>query len=378
MNRVLLLLVLAAATAGCQRANTPATNSTGATGATSAPGATSSTTAAPAAATVPPPAPGSVLPGGAPGQAAAPGQAGAPPAKPVPAVLPAVIATVNGEQVQRWEVETAIKQAEANNGGPVPPDKRDSIVRTIIDELVTYHLLAQEARGRKIEVTDAEVEAEMAMIKQGFPTEEAFQQALLLQGVTADQLRQVTRLGMQARKVIDLDITTKVAVPDADVDAFYKQNVEQFKQGDSVRVSHIYFAVPPDAPPAEKNNKRIAAQETLKQLKAGADFATLARQQSNDQSAANGGELGFVEKGKLPPDFEAVAWAMKPGTTSDVVELQTGFHIIKLHERRGPRTAPLSEVRENLKQFLLDQQRQTKLDALITQLKSKTNIQILV
>ena len=371
MKRLFLLLpVLTAVVAvGCQRSNTPATSAPGA--ATAQPGAAAPGTPAQ------PAAPGTVAPGTvAPG--AVPGQPVEAPVKPVPAVLPAVIATVNGEQVQRWEVETALKQAETNNGGPVPPDKRDSVVRTIIDELVTYHLLAQEARGRKIEVSEAEVEAEMAMIRQGFPTEEAFQQALLLQGVTADQLRQVTRLGMQARKVIDVDITTKVAVQDAEVDAFYKTNIDSFKQGDSQRVSHIYFAVPPEAPPAEKNQKRIAAQETLKQLKAGGDFATLARQQSNDQSAANGGELGFVEKGKLPPDFEAVAWALKPGTTSDVVELQTGFHIIKVHERRGPRTAPLTEVRDNLKQFLLDQQRQTKLDAMIAQLKSKTKIEILV
>jgi parvulin-like peptidyl-prolyl isomerase len=61
-----------------------------------------------------------------------------------------------------------------------------------------------------------------------------------------------------------------------------------------------------------------------------------------------------------------------------VVELSSGLHIIKVHERRGPRTAPLAEVRDNLKQFLLDQQRQTRLDALIAQLKAKTNIQILV
>ena len=368
MKRFFLLvpLIAVAASVACQRSSTPASNPAG---------AATTPAAAPAAA-----ASGAqpVLPGVVPAPGVAPGQPGSAPVKPVPAVLPAVIATVNGEQVQRWEVETALKQAESNNGGPVPPDKRDSVMRTIIDELVTYHLLAQEARGRKIDVTDAEVDAEMAMIRQGFPTEEAFQQALLLQGVTADQLRQVTKLGMQARKIIDMDITTKVAVQDADVDAFYKQNLERFKQGDTVRVSHIYFAVAPDAPPAEKNQKRAAAQDTLKQLKAGADFATLARQVSSDASAANGGELGFVEKGQMPPDFEAVAWAMKPGTMSDVVDLATGLHIIKVHERRGPRTAPLTEVRENLKQYLLDNQRQTKLDALIAQLKAKTKIQILV
>ena len=131
---------------GCQRSNTPAASAPGA--ASAQPGPAAPATPAPAQ----PAAPGTVAPGTAPGQTVEA------PVKPVPAVLPAVIATINGEQVQRWEVETALKQAETNNGGPVPPDKRDSVVRTIIDELVTYHLLAQEARGRKIEVSEAEVE----------------------------------------------------------------------------------------------------------------------------------------------------------------------------------------------------------------------------
>jgi foldase protein PrsA len=367
MKRLLWILPVMglAVVAGCQRSNA-AKDAAGATAGQPAAAAPSGT--APGA----PAAPGAAPPGGVPGQPAEP------PVKAVPATLPTLIATVNGEQVQRWEVETALKQAEANNGGPVPADKRDSVVRTIIDELVTYHLLAQDAKARKIEVTDAEADAEMAKIRQGFPTEEAFQQALLLQGVTADQLRQVTRLGMQARKVIDTDVTSKVAVQDAEVDAFYNGNLDRFKQGDTVHVSHIYFAVPPDAPPTAKNQARAAAQDTLKQLKAGGDFATLARERSSDNSAANGGDLGFVEKGQMPPDFEAVAWGLKPGTLSDVVELSSGLHIIKVEEKRGPRTAPLTEVRANLKQFLLDNQRQMKLDALIAQLKAKAKIQILV
>jgi parvulin-like peptidyl-prolyl isomerase len=78
----------------------------------------------------------------------------------------------------------------------------------------------------------------------------------------------------------------------------------------------------------------------------------------------------------MPPDFEAIAFNLKPGAMSDLVELSTGLHIIKVHETRGPRTAPLAEVREDLKQFLLDGQRQTRLDQLVNQLKAKTKIQI--
>ena len=293
-------------------------------------------------------------------------------------MLPAVLAKVNGEDVQKWEVEAALKQAEATAGGPVPADKRDAVLRSILDEIVTYHLLAQEARGRKMDVPEADVDAEMLKIRQEFPTEDAYKQALLLQGVTVEQLRDVTRRAMQAKKIVDAEVTTKIAVQDAEVDAFYKQNIDRFKQGDTVHASHIYLAVPPNAEPAEKNQKRAAASELLKQLRAGADFAKVARENSNDATAANGGDLGFFAKGDMPPDFEKVAFDLKPGTMSGVVELQTGLHIIKVHERRGPRTAPLAEVRDNVKQFLLDGQRQTKLDQLLGQIKAKSKIQILV
>jgi parvulin-like peptidyl-prolyl isomerase len=136
--------------------------------------------------------------------------------------------------------------------------------------------------------------------------------------------------------------------------------------------------VPPDAPATQKNQARAAAAEILKQLRAGADFAKVAKENSNDQTAANGGDLGFFAKGDMPPDFEKVAFGLKPGTMSGVVELQSGLHIIKVHERRGPRTAPLAEVRDNVKQFLLDGQRQTKLDQLLGQIKAKSKIEILV
>jgi peptidyl-prolyl cis-trans isomerase C len=375
MKRVFLGLLLPVGlvvlSAGCQKSGTPAKPAAGA--GTAAP---ASQPAAGQAAVPPPGVPGAIAPG-APGSTPA-GQPGEAPVKPVPAILPAVVATVNGEGVQKWEVEAALKQAEATAGGPVPADKRDSVLRSILDEIVTYHLLAQEAQNRKMGVTPTDVDAEMLKIRQDFPTEDAYKQALLLQGVTVEQLRDVTQRAIQARKIVDAEVTTKIAVQDAEVDAFYKQNIDRFKQGDTVHASHIYLAVAPDAPPAEKNQKRAAATELLKQLRAGADFAKIARDNSSDPSAANGGDLGFFGKGDMPPDFEKVAFELKPGTMSGVVELQTGLHIIKVQERRGPRTAPLAEVRDSVKEFLLNGQRQTKLDELVGQIKAKSKIQILV
>ena len=386
MTRVFLRLVwpvvIVALGAGCRKSGAPATANTGAA---TPPGQTAA--AQPGAQATPLPG-GAVAPGlsgavtpGLPGATTPLGASGQPaeaPVKPVPAVLPAIVAKVNGEDVQKWEVEAALKQAEASAGGPVPADKRDAVLRSILDEIVTYHLLAQEAHGRKMDVSETDLDAEMLKIRQDFQTEDAYKQALLLQGVTVEQLRDVTRRALQARKLVDAEVTTKITVQDADVDAFYNQNIDRFKQGDTVRASHIYLRVAPDAQPSEKNQKRAAAAELLKQLRAGADFAKVARENSDDGTAANGGDLGFFGKGDMPPDFEKVAFSLKPGTMSGVVELQTGLHIIKVVERRGPRTAPLAEVRDNVKQFLLDGQRQTKLDQLLGQIKAKSKIQILV
>jgi len=383
MTRVFLRLVwpvcFVALGAGCQKSATPAKPADG--GDKPSAGQTGAAQPGPQAPGLPgaaaPALPGNVAPG-APGTVPPNGQAAEAPVKPLPAVLPPVLAKVNGEDIQKWEVEAALKQAEAAAGGPVPADKRDAVLRSILDEVVTYHLLAQEARGRKMDVPDADVDAEMLKIRQDFASEDAYKQALLLQGMTVEQLRNVTQRSMQARKIVDAEVTTKIAVQDADVDAFYKQNIDRFKQGDTVHASHIYLAVPPDAPPAEKNQKRAAASEILKQLRAGADFAKVARENSNDATATNGGDLGFFARGDMPPDFEKVAFELKPGTMSGVVDLQSGLHIIKVHERRGPRTAPLAEVRDNVKEFLLNGQRQTKLDQLLGQIKMKSKIEILV
>jgi len=369
-----VFMVIVALGAGCRRSTAPpATKTADASGAAAghAPGA---------------PSPGPQQPGPHPPDTLGPtGQPVEAPVKPVPAVLPKVVAKVNGEEIQGWELNTALKQAEASAGGPVPADKRDVVLRGILDELVTYHMLAQEARGRKIEVSDGEVDAEMAKIRQSFPTEDAYKQALLQRGVTADQLRQQERRTLQTQKVVDAEVTSKLSVQDADVDAFYHQNPDRFKQGETVHASHIFIAVPSTATAAQKEQARAKATEILKQLRGGADFAALAKEQSNDSTSANGGDLGFFGKGDMPPDFEAVAWGLKPGAMSGVVELglgqanvTPGFHIIKVHERRGPRTVPLTEVREQVKAFLLQGQRQAKLEQFINETKAKTKVQILV
>jgi len=300
-----------------------------------------------------------------------------PQALPLPAQLPAVIAKVNSEPVERWELEAAIKAVEGRVGSPIPPDRRSEIVRGLIDQLVAFHVLAQEAHARKLDATDAEVAERLGQYRGDFANEDAFQQALAAQGMTLDQLKKQTHLGLQVSKVVDAEITSKIAVPDADVERFYKENTARFKQGERVHASHILIGLPKGADAAQKRQAQAKAEQVLKQVKGG-DFAKLAREHSQDSSGANGGDLGFFPQGQMEPAFEKAAFALKPGDTSGVVETPFGFHIIKVHERRPAGTAPLAEVGAQIKAFLADEQRQQKMTAFVHQAKARMRIEILV
>lgn len=312
---------------------------------------------------------------GATGQAQPP----ATPVKPVPAQLPDVLATVDGEKIERWELEGAIKGMEARAGSPIPADRRDEIMRGLLDQIVSYHVLHKEAVDRKVAATDAEVEDRLKQIKGGFPNEQAFQQALTAQGISLAQLQQQTRMGMSIDKVIQTAVGADVKVEDTEVSTFYQQNQQQFAQDESVHASHILIGTPQGADAKAKEAAKAKAEQVLKQLKSGGDFVKLAKEQSQDPgSATGGGDLGFFPKGQTDPAFEKAAFALKDGALSDVVETQFGYHVIKVHEHRAARTAPLDEVSDQIRSFLTNQKRDAGIQTFIEQSKAKRKVQILV
>ena len=112
---------------------------------------------------------------------------------------------------------------------------------------------------------------------------------------------------------------------------------------------------------------------------AGKDFAALAKEHSQDPgSAEKGGDLGFFQQGQMVGPFNDVAFKLAPGTVSDLVETEFGFHIIKVAEKQAARTVPLEEVRPQLEQYLERQNREQQTDAFVNGLKAKGKIDILI
>jgi peptidyl-prolyl cis-trans isomerase C len=328
-------------------------------------GATTASAAAPAQQTAPAPPAGALL--------------GPEPPKPVPAQLPDVLARVNGEAVNKAEFDRAVSALEARNGGPVPAEQRDRILREVLDQIVSYKLLIQESRARMIAATEAEVDERMKEIQKQFPSEDAFKQMLTSRKTTLEQVRSDIGQDITVQKLIANEIADKVAVKPEQVTDFYAKNPDQFKQPERVRASHILIMVPKGSDEAAKTAARNKAADVLKDVKAGKDFAALAKEHSQDPgSAKNGGDLGFFQQGQMVGPFNDVAFKLAPGSVSDLVETEFGFHIIKVAEKQTPRTVPLEEVRPQLEQYLERQNREQQTDAFVNGLKSKGKVDILI
>lgn len=130
----------------------------------------------------------------------------------------------------------------------------------------------------------------------------------------------------------------------------FEANRSDFMRSEAVRVAHILVRVDVEDEHVSETEQRAKAEDVLAKLKAGYDFAALAKEVSEDKgSAARGGEIpGWIERDKTVPPFEKAAFALKPGELSRVIRTRYGFHIIKLLEYRKAEQQTFSEVAEQL------------------------------
>lgn len=300
------------------------------------------------------------------------------PVKPMPAELPDVLARVNGEDVTKAELDRLIRNMELSAGQPVPAERRDEILRGALDQLITYTVLRQEIRARKISIPEPEIEASLQEMQKQFPSGQEFKKALSERGMNLDRLRADARVDMSINKMMEDEVSMQPEATDAQVREFYDKNPDKFKQDEAVRASHILIRVEPDANDATKQKARARAEALAKQAKGGADFAELARKNSDDGSAQMGGDLNYLAPGQTVAPFDRAVFSMEPGQISDVVETEFGFHVIQVVDKRAASTVPFEQVSPRIRAFLTEEAKQARAQAFIEQIKKKATIEVLV
>ena len=229
--------------------------------------------------------------------AAAPQTGAAIPAPAVEAVIPDPVAVVEGVEIKKAELESALTAILAQRGqspAALPPEQKPSIYRMVLDDLIIDKLVSKRAQEMKVE--DAEVDEMIAKLKKNFGSDEEFNAQVEKMGQTVEKVKENIRMNLRQQHWVDEQVKGKVEVTEAEAKDFYEKNGDQFKQPEQVRASHILIAVPQDAKPdvvaeKEKAAKAIAgAGEKRRRLS-----TKWLRRLSEDPSAKeNSGDLGLL------------------------------------------------------------------------------------
>lgn len=143
-------------------------------------------------------------------------------------------------------------------------------------------------------------------------------------------------------------VEQSLTVSDAQLRAAYSASMDNFRTPERVKVRHILFMTQ-GKPDSEKKTQLTKAQDVLKQLRAGGDFAELAKKNSNDPgSAPKGGDLGFIVRGQTVPEFEKIAFSAKVNDISDIITTEYGYHIIQVQGKEAARVIPFEEVKDKI------------------------------
>jgi peptidyl-prolyl cis-trans isomerase C len=289
-----------------------------------------------------------------------------------------IAVTVNGSNITEAEVDARIKprldriarQMDPNIAGQYKKRIRGQAVEMMIVE----RLLDEQVKKAGITVTDSDINDRISEItaQQGMSME-TFKSMLQMQGQDFEQFKQQMKQGLAYEKTLDRQFGA-VEVNDAEALAYYEENKADYNTAAEVKASHILIKVEPSATPEEKAAAKEKAEKLLKQAKGGGDFAAIAKESSDCPSKAKGGDLGFFERGTMVKEFSDAAFAMQVGQTSDVVETQFGYHIIKVTDRKEPGLTPFEKAKPDVIK-MLEQTKKGKLyKQYIDKLKAEAKI----
>src|SRR5262245_17574207 len=203
------------------------------------------------------------------------------------------VARVNGTPIYKVDYDAALANfMQSNQMGPeAPEDKKQEAKKIVLDGLIGSELLFQKAKSVPIDVPQTEVDEAIKQTRSGMG-EEGFAQELARRGMNESDLTGLVKQNLMIQKFIREQVLNAVTVSDAETKTFYDEHQAEMQKPEGVEVSHILVRFTPTEPEDKKTAARKKIDEALTRIKAGEDFAAMAKAYSEDNSASAGGVLG--------------------------------------------------------------------------------------
>lgn len=337
-------------------------------------------------------------------------------------LLEDTVAVVNGKPIllseYQKEAATALDfWSKTNPAAMADPANLRKLKESTLEQLIDRELLIQEGARLKLKVREREIDNAVDEIKGRFKkddrgnslsdaeAEAAFQQQLKNEGLDWAKFRERLSHQILARKTIDDAVKAKMVPPTEEETRAYFDKIQAYIDSKStgapagmgeeegmalrevagqvkalsserVRVQRILIRLSPGASDNEKKRAQKTAEAVKKRLDAGEDFATVAKEDSEDpESAARGGDLGYVLRGVAPPELEKAAFSLGVGDTSGPIYTESGYNVIRVTEKRAAEKPEYEKFKDELANFLGGASFQKKVEEFVTGLRDKATIE---
>lgn len=249
-----------------------------------------------------------------------------------------VLATVNGEPVTLEQLNNRMKFLNLGftNVSTHNAATEDASLEAL-SQLIEETLYMQEAKKKGIAVSGKEVAERLATLREDYP-DGSFERTLQSGHLTEDDFKEDVTRKLTIEKLLAAEVYSNVKVADSELKKYFKDHRDEFNRPLQVRARQIVVE--------DETN----ATGILEKIRHGADFATIAKEQSLSPDGEAGGDLGYFSKGDMPPEFEDIVFKLKPGQISPVVKSPYGYHIFKVEDVRKAIHPKFDEVKDQVRQ----------------------------
>lgn len=296
-------------------------------------------------------------------------------------VVDAILATVGDEVILMSEVRADIAPAlfELRQEGLSSAEyeaRREELLDEALSQAVENLILVREARRRGMEVPDQAIEDRLEELRGRHPSRDAFLEDIEQAGETLSDIRarlrrQVLALNMSMLQRDQFEQT--VVVSEDEAAQYYQDNLDQFRRPGRVRVRQIFLSADGADAQAEARDQ---AEALLAEIEAGESFEDLAREYSQAPGAADGGLVGWQQRGDLIDPLDSAAFDLAEGEVSDVLETDFGVHILKVDEREEEGHVPFEQVRSQITNHLRQQKADARYDRWMADQRRRAGVQM--
>ncbi|MCM8783799.1 MAG: peptidyl-prolyl cis-trans isomerase [Candidatus Omnitrophica bacterium] len=287
-----------------------------------------------------------------------------------------IVAIINDELITKSELEHKktflIYQIKQNRKGDITQEEEKELEKTLLDRLIINKLVREKAKKENISATEGEIKEMLDNVKKKFPTEEVFLSGLKESGLSIDDLRESFEYEIILQKLFFNKVRNKIVVTPQEVEEFYKEHSEEFREPDRVKLKNIF--VYKQGRSSEEIMQRLDEISIL--LEENTPFEEVARKYSEGTTAFKGGIMGEIKRGELSPRIEEIIFSLRTGDISQWIETEGGFYLFKVDEYIRGKTLNFADVQLDIRNMLYRRKLDERFNNWVAELKEKAFIQI--